>query len=124
MYMGGRKLYDFDLVEKIFKENVIVDNDVIARVLLKKGKWSEEQELTYQSVTSLDDPRMNWARGDSTDYWGKNGYLLWLAVGATALKLALDQKPPSDVNHGPLHVLIGFEEIFFYLGVYTENGLS
>jgi hypothetical protein len=82
--------------------------------------WSEH------NVRELDDEVLTWNRGESFDYHGNSGYLLWLALGSLALLDPLrDAGYCRQILEGreKLYLLAGFEQIFCYLGTVTPAGL-
>jgi hypothetical protein len=93
--------------------------------------WQREVELVDRNVRELKDKLLSWNRRRSRDdidgpYRGDNGYLLWLMVGTLALLEPL--RDPTFrrrvVGRRPrIHLLAGFEQIFFYLATVTQKTL-
>ncbi|MBW3623152.1 MAG: hypothetical protein KY468_07040 [Armatimonadetes bacterium] len=82
-------------------------------------------ERVYHNVYELGDRLLSWNEG-SMDYNGSNGYLLWLAFGSFALLEPLREQEYCRrilKNRNKLYLLSGFEQIFFYLGTVTPEGL-
>lgn len=77
------------------------------------------QELADHNVAELKHEILSW---NSTKF----DYLLWLAFGALALiePLRDAENCRKFLRNCPrLYLMVGFEEIFFYAGTVTPNGL-
>ena len=84
-------------------------------------------ELSDHHVSELGDNILDWTDDAEMDFHGNSGYLLWLTLGSLAL-----MEPLRDVGYckailqgrDKLHLLSGFEEIFYYIATVTPDGLS
>jgi hypothetical protein len=107
--------------EQFAKSNVVVAGEDFARAGIK-----DVQILTNHLVIELNHPILSYLLFDR-QWHGTNGYLLWLAVASLALC-----HPLRDPNfcrqilsvRESLLLMSGYEEIFFYLGTVTADGLS
>lgn len=128
-------LIDEDKFRKIvFSQNVVDDED-FANCLVEDRADVEvvlfahkPLELAYHNVRNLGHEILNWHTYlNSFDYAGDNAYLLWLAMGTLALiePLRDAQKCRAFLGDCPrVYLLAGYEEIFFYAGTVTPNGLE
>lgn len=91
--------------------------------------WNAQSDikLAYHHSNELNHPILSWDTYPDSEYHGSNGYLLWLSVASLAVYETL-----RDVNfckrilkgRPQIILMIGFEEIFYYVGTISESGLQ
>lgn len=113
---------DVPELAKILKEQPLLD----AYTLEKHLPIQQTLQLAYHNVAELRHPILSWNQSGS-DYHGENGYLLWLAVVALAWRECLRDAPYCQSllkGCDQIFMLAGYEEIFFYTGTISAQGLE
>ncbi len=128
-YIG---IFTEDKLRPLILSETVVGYDELAECLAENHADSEtflsscpSRELSFHHIKELQAHRLNWRRLPG-NYNGDNGYLLWLAFGALALiePLRNAENCQKFLGNCPrLYLMVGFEEIFFYAGTVTPNGL-
>jgi hypothetical protein len=116
--IASRSAFGFDDFARSFGDGVASPPDLYS---------CKRRELADHNVRDLEDAVLAWNTRPGFDFNGGDGYLMWLAFGSLALLEPL--RAPNFCRHilqgrRKIHLLSGFEEIFFHLATVTPQGLQ